>query len=79
MNNNLRPEVTITFFNQTALHIAIINEDMEIIKSLLKNKNIDLSIKNEVLKQKIVLDFNFFVQMIFMNIFMKNTYWMYNQ
>lgn len=79
MNNNLRPEVTFTFFNQTALHIAIINEDMEIIKSLLKNKNIDLSIKNEVLKQKIVLGFNFFVQMIFMNIFMKNTYWMYNQ
>lgn len=37
------------FFHSTALHIAVKKRNIEIIETLLENKNIDINIKDQIL------------------------------
>ena len=41
--------VEFIFFHSTALHIAVNKRNIEIIETLLENKNIDINIKDQIL------------------------------
>ena len=56
-------------FNRTALHMAVERKNVEIIKLLLSNPNIDISVENEIYY---FYSFKVFLMnfMIFINIFL---------
>lgn len=53
-------------FNITALHFAVINQNVDIVKLLLKAKNIDINIKDDVFYFFIWTKWKFIIFMIFL-------------